>query len=91
MTVFHARLEVNNTTPVPVTSTVDSSTAITVQVQNLGAGVAYLGGAGVSSTSYGVRIVSGATVTVESLPAKDELYVIHQDALSHIAVLIVSR
>ena len=42
MTVTHARLAVNNTTPVAVTDLADTATSITISVQNLGTGVAYL-------------------------------------------------
>jgi hypothetical protein len=91
MTVTHARLAVNNTTPVAVTDLTDTATSVTVSVQNLGTGVAYLGGAGVTSTSYGLSIVAGGAVTVNQLAAKDELYVIHQDASAYVAVMRVIR
>jgi hypothetical protein len=91
MTVTHARLAVNSTTPVAVTDLADTATSITISVQNLGTGVAYLGTAGVSSTSYGMSIVAGGAVTIANLAAKDELYVIHQDSSAYVAVLRVIR
>jgi hypothetical protein len=91
MAVSHARIAVNSSTAVAVTDTSDAFTSVTVQVQNLGTGAAYLGGAGVTSTSYGVSIVAGGAVTIDNLPANDELYVIHQDSSAYVSVLRVSR
>ena len=71
MSISHARIAVNSTTPVAITNLSDTFTSVTVQVQNLGTGVAYLGGADVSATSYGVSIVSGGAVTVDDLPASE--------------------
>jgi len=91
MAVSHARIAVNNTTAVAVTDLTDDYNSVTIQVQNLGTGAAYLGGAGVTSTSYGVSIVAGGAVTIDKLPANNELYVIHADASAYVAVLRVSR
>jgi hypothetical protein len=91
MTVTHARLAVNNTTPVAVTDLSDNFTSVTISVQNLGTGVAYLGTSGVTSTSYGFSIVAGGAVAIDNLAAKDELYVIHTDASAYVAVMRVSR
>jgi hypothetical protein len=91
MSISHALITVNNSTAVAVTDTTDTFTSVTIQVQNLGTGVAYLGGVGVTSSSYGVRIAPAATVGIDSLSANDELYVIHQDASASVAVLRVGR
>lgn len=91
MAVSHARIAVNSSTAVAVTDTSDAFTSVTIQVQNLGTGVAYLGGAGVTSTSYGISIVSGGAITIDNIPANDELYVIHQDSSAYVAVIRVSR
>jgi hypothetical protein len=91
MAISHARVAVNSSTAVAVTDVSDTYNQVTVSVQNLGTGVAYLGGAGVTSTSYGISIVAGGAVTVDNLPSKDELYVIHQDASAYVAVIRVSR
>lgn len=91
MTISHASIAVNNSTAVAVTDLADDYNQVTISVQNLGTGVAYLGGAGVTSTSYGMSIVAGGAVTVDNLASKDELYVIHQDASAYVAVIRVSR
>lgn len=91
MAVSHARIAVNNTTAVAVTDLSDTYNSVTLSVQNLGTGVAYLGTTGVTSTSYGMSIVAGGAVTVDNLPSNNELYVIHSDASAYVAVLRVSR
>jgi len=91
MAISHARIAVNNSTAVAVTDTSDTFTSVSIQVQNLGTGAAYLGGAGVTSTSYGVSIVAGGAVTISNIASQDEMYVIHQDASAYVAVLRVSR
>jgi hypothetical protein len=91
MAISHARIAVNNTTAVAVTNLADSYSSVTISVQNLGTGVAYLGTAGVTSTSYGMSIVAGGAVTVANLSTNDELYVIHTDASAYVAVIRVSR
>lgn len=91
MAISHARIAVNNTTPVAVTELSDTYSQVTIQVQNLGTGVAYLGGPGVTSSNYGVSVAAGSAVAVDSLAATDELYVLHQDASAYVAVLRVSR
>lgn len=91
MAVTHARIAVNNSTAVAITDLTDTYNQVSISIQNLGTGVVYLGGAGVTSTSYGFSIVSGGAVTVDNLPANNELYVIHADASAYVAVLRVSR
>jgi hypothetical protein len=91
MAITHSRIAVNNSTAVAVTSLSDTYSSVTISIQNLGTGVAYLGTSGVTSTSYGMSIVAGGAVTVANIPANDELYVIHQDASAYVAVLRVSR
>jgi hypothetical protein len=91
MAVTHARIAVNNSTAVAITDLTDTYNQVSISIQNLGTGAAYLGGAGVTSTSYGFSIVAGGAVTVDNLPANNELYVIHADASAYVAVLRVSR
>lgn len=91
MALSHARIAVNNTTAVAVTDLTDTYNQISIQIQNLGTGVAYVGGAGVTSTSYGASIVAGGAIGFDNLSAKDELYVIHADASTYVAVVRVSR
>jgi len=92
MAISHARVAINATTPVQVTPTDDSAkTNCTIQVQNLGEEAVYLGGEGLTSTSYGVSIVAGGAVTISNLAPKDEVYALSASGNSYVAVLKVVR
>jgi len=92
MAISHARVAINATTPVQVTPTDDdATTSCTLQVQNLGDQAVYLGGAGLTSTSYGVSIVAGGAVTLSNLAPKDEVYALSATGNSYVGVLKVVR
>jgi hypothetical protein len=92
MALTHARVAINATTPVQVTPTDDdANTSCTLQVQNLGEEAVYLGGTGLTSTSYGVSVVAGGAVTISNLSPKDELYALSASGNSYVAVLKVVR
>ena len=92
MSVTHARVAINATTPVQVTPTDDdANVSCTLQVQNLGESAVYLGGTGLTSTSYGVSIVPGGAVTIDVLAPKDEVYALSASGNSYVAVLKVTR
>jgi hypothetical protein len=92
MALTHARVAINATTPVQVTPTDDdANTSCTLQVQNLGDQAVYLGGAGLTSTSYGVSIVAGGAVTLSNLAPKDEVYALSASGNSYVGVLKVVR
>ena len=92
MAISHARVAINATTPVQVTPTDDdATTSCTLQVQNLGDQAVYLGGAGLTSTSYGVSVVAGGAVTISNLAPKDEVYALSASGNSYVGVLKVVR
>ena len=92
MAISHARVAINATTPVQVTPTDDdANTSCTLQVQNLGDQAVYLGGAGLTSTSYGVSIVAGGAVTLSNLAPKDEVYALSASGNSYVGVLRIVR
>jgi hypothetical protein len=92
MAVTHARIAINATTPVQVTPTDDeTATSCTLQVQNLGESAVYLGGTGLTNTSYGVSIVPGGAVTIANLAPKDEMYALSASGNSYVAVLRIVR
>ena len=91
MALSHDRIAVNNTKAVRVTDIHATYNQVSISIQNLGEGACYLGGPDVSTIEYGMSIVSGGVCSVDNLSAKDELWVIHQDASTDIAVLRVSR
>ena len=92
MAVSHARIAINVTTPVQVTPTDDGeANSCTLQVQNLGSTAVYLGGLGLTSTSYGVSVVPGGAVTIDNLSPKDEVYALSASGDSFVAVLRIVR
>jgi hypothetical protein len=92
MAISHARVAINATTPVQVTPTDDdANTSCTLQVQNLGDQAVYLGGAGLTSTSYGVSIVAGGAVTLSNLAPKDEVYALSASGNSYVGVVRIVR
>lgn len=92
MAVSHARIAVSGSTPTLLTTEgAEPVNSVTVQVQNLGEGFMYVGGQGVTTSSYGVAIAPGAAVTLNQLSPRDELYALAQNSGEFVAVLKVSR
>lgn len=91
MAIIHAKVQVNSTTPVEVTNISGDYTNVTISIQNLGTGYAYIGAAGVSSSSYGFRLESNTAVEIDDLGPNERLYVIHQDATADVALFKVVR
>lgn len=94
MPLSHARIAINNTTPTLLTFAgreVNPGTSLTLQVQNLGTNAVYIGGAGLTSTSYGVSVVAGGAVVIDDLTADDEVYALDSTGASYVAVLRMSR
>lgn len=92
MALSHARIAINDATPVPVTPVgAEAGMNLSLQVQNLGVVDVYLGGVGITSTSYGARIVSGGTVSIDNLSRKDDVYALSASGDSYVAVLTVGR
>jgi hypothetical protein len=92
MAFSHARIEINATTPVQVSPTDDTTNiSCTIQVQNLGENNLYLGGSGLTSSSYGVSVVPGGAVTIDNLSPNDEVYALSANGNSYVAVLKVVR
>lgn len=92
MALTHARVAINATTPVQVTPTDDDAkTSCTLQVQNLGAEAVYIGGTGLTSSSYGASIVPGGALTIDDLAPKDEVYALSASGNSYVGVIKVSR
>jgi hypothetical protein len=92
MALSHAQIAINATTPTMVTvAGQETLSSITLQVQNLGSSAVYLGGVGLTSSSYGVSIVAGGAVTIDNLPTNDEVYALSSSGNSYVAVLRVNR
>jgi hypothetical protein len=90
MSFLHARIAVDATTPVLVSPT-NADTSYTIQVQNLGSNATYLGGAGLTATSYGASIVAGGAVTIDNLAPKDQVYALSSSGTAYVAVLMIVR
>lgn len=91
MAITHERLAVNNVTATRVTELNKTYNQVSISVQNLGEGACYLGGSDVSDVEYGISIVAGGAVSVDNISSSDDLWVIHQDGSTYVAVLRVSR
>lgn len=92
MTVTHARIAINDASPTQVTPADDSMKMnCTIQVQNLGSEAVYLGGEGLTLSSYGVSVVPGGAVTIDNLSPKDEIYALSATGNSYVGVLRVGR
>ena len=92
MALTHARIAINDTTPIQVTPTDDAvKMNCTIQVQNIGSEAVYLGGEGLTQESYGVSIVPGGAVTIDNLSTKDEVYALSASGNGYVAVIKVGR
>ena len=91
MAITHERLAVTNSYATKVTETHPTYNQVSISIQNLGEGVCYVGGSDVSDVEYGMSVVAGGVVSIDNISANDDLWVIHQDASTHVAVLRVSR
>lgn len=95
MSLSHARIAINGTTPTKVTpaewQALGPQVNCTLQIQNIGTGAVYVGTSEVTNISYGCALAEGATLTIDDLPPQDEVYVLSHDATGYVAVLRVTR
>lgn len=99
MALTHSVVSLNSSTAVQLNT--DSTVTVgfetrntwqyaTISVQNIDASATvYLGGSTVSSTSYGVYLLPGASATFDSLGTEDALYAISTGS-TKVAVLMVT-
>ena len=92
MSLLHSRLSISDVSPTLITlSNDDPKVNCTIQVQNLGTDAVYIGGEGLTSTSYGASIVPGGALTIDNLAPKDEVYALSANGSSYVGVLRISR
>lgn len=94
MGLFHKRVEVSDTTETLLTSSLPDTTAnsITIQIQNLGDDILYIGGENdFDSTHYGASIVPGGALTIDNLTGKDVVKALSASGTGYAGVLIVRR
>lgn len=90
--LLHARVAINELTPTQVSPIDDASkTSCTIQIQNLGSSSVYIGGEGLTASSYGASIVAGGAITIDDLPPRSEVYALSASGDSYVAVLKVVR
>lgn len=84
----HNLVTVSDTTPVRITP-LGTHSGMDITIQNIEtSGNIYVGGEGVSTTSYGHRISPGAAISFE-LPGSNALYLIADNAGSKAAILSI--
>lgn len=88
MTTHNLTILSNSTATRLTPSGLHSGMDITIQNVHASATV-YIGGEGVTSSSYGYRLIAGAAVSFE-LPGKNALYAISDTNTSKVAVLKTS-
>ena len=63
----------------------------TISIQNIDSAITvYLGGAGVTSSAYGVQLVFGASVTLDGLSKNETIYAIAASGTPKLALLTVT-
>jgi len=77
----HVVVELNNTTPTLVSPN-GTHSGCDLTVQNINeSGYVYVGGAGVTTTSYGYRVSPNTAISFE-LPGRDAIYLIGSTTLN---------
>lgn len=104
MALTHGIVALNSSTAVnlfPSNPTISNSvtgennptwTSVSLFIQNIdgASAVVYIGGAGVTSSSYGISVAAGATASLDSLAPNTPLYAISSGS-SNVAVLTITR
>lgn len=102
MALSHAVIALNSSTAValntdanltnPVTGEVYPTWAFaTISIQNVDASATvYIGGPGVTSSSYGISLAAGASATIDSLSQNEVIYAISSASSSNVATLKVT-
>jgi len=89
--VSHSIISINSATPTIVTPTDEpSNLRANVSFQNLGTSTIYFGGSNVSSTSYGVAVSAGDTLSIDDLPNRFDVFAVSTEPTCNVAVMLVS-
>lgn len=92
MALNHAKITVNASTPTRVTPEgQEAGIGLSIQIQNVSAVDVYVGGEGLTSTSFGCKIAPGAACSLEGLTTLDEVYALSSSGDADIAVMRVGR
>jgi hypothetical protein len=100
MALTHSVVTLNSSTATALNTDAVVTTSIeprnkwqygTISIQNTdGTITVYLGASNVSSTSYGVQLVAGASVTLDSLGPEEVIYAIAASGTPKVALLMVT-
>jgi hypothetical protein len=88
MATTHALVALTSSTAVKLTPAVDTHSGLDFTVQNPNeSGYIYLGGADVTTSNYGFRILPNHSISFE-LPPKDHLYAVASTSLNAAVISI---
>ncbi len=93
MPLNHYTFTVDSTTPTRLTPEgKEVGGSLTVHVQNFGNHDVFIGGEGLTSSSYGRHLNTGESISFENLTTVDEIYALAESGQSTtVAVIIVKR
>lgn len=92
MPLNHAKVTVNATTPTRLTPEgQEAGIGLSIQVQNISAVDVYVGGEGLTSTSFGCKVAPGAACSLEGLTTLDEVYALSSSGDADVAVMMARR
>lgn len=88
MATVHNLVALNSSTPVKLSPEGSTHSGVDITIQNANdSGYIYVGGAGVSTTNYGFRILPNHSISFE-LSGKDHLYAVSSTSLSAAVIMI---
>jgi hypothetical protein len=93
MPLNHYTFTVTHATPVRLTPEgKEAGSSVTIHIQNFGAHDVFIGGEGLTTSSYGRHLKTGESVSFENLTTVDEIYAIAEsNQSSTVAVVIIKR
>lgn len=92
MALSHAKVTVNASTPTRLTPEgQEAGIGLSIQVQNVSSVDVYVGGEGLTSSSYGCKVAPGAACSLEGLTTLDEVYALSSSGNADVAVMRASR
>lgn len=93
MPLNHYTFTVNHTTPTRLTPEgKEAGSSVTIHIQNFGAHDVFIGGEGLTSSSYGRHLNTGDSISFENLTTTDEIYALAEsNQSSTVSVIIIKR
>jgi len=93
MPLNHYTFSVNSASPTRITPEGrEAGSSVTIHIQNFGAHDVFIGGEGLTSSSYGRHLNTGESISFENLTTADEIYALAEAGQSTtVAVIIIKR